>query len=459
MLAFFDPVSGISGDMALGALLDVGLPLAALAADLAGLAVGGYRLERRQAAQQGLTGTRLIVHLEEEDQPHRHLRDIAAILAASRLAPAVRARALAVFTRLAVAEAAVHGSTAEAVHFHEVGAVDALVDIVGVVAGLDRLGVTACYCGPLPLPLGGGLGHSAHGVIPLPAPATLQILAAVGAPFITRATDRELVTPTGAALVAEVCEFRQPPLRLRAVGVGFGQRDLPWPNVLRVLLCEPWAVGGGDGDAAVDVQPAPETPVESTAEMAQGVAAHDSPSMAHGPRTTDHGPQLERDTVVLLETNIDDMNPQIYGYLVERLLAAGALDAWLTPIQMKKGRPATLVSVLAAEADADALTGLLLRETSTLGVRRRAVDRVKAPRRMVTVATTVGPIRAKARLLDGVWTAQPEYDDCRAAAERTGRPLRAILAEVAAAVQQYVAAEADRTDPPAPGDGVLSSEF
>ena len=170
-------------------------------------------------------------------------------------------------------------------------------------------------------------------------------------------------------------------------------------------------------------------------------------------------PALERDTVALLETNIDDMNPQIYGYLVERLLAAGALDAWLTPIQMKKGRPATLVSVLAAAADADALTGLLLRETSTLGVRQRMVDRVKAPRRMITVATAAGPLRAKACWVDGVWTAQPEYDDCRAAAERTGRPLRAILAEVAAAAQQYVAAEADGKDPPSPGDGVLSSEF
>ena len=428
MRVFFDPVSGVSGDMALGALLDAGLPLDALEADLAGLAVGGYRLERQRVAQHGISGTRLIVHLEGGTQPLRHLSDIAAILAASRLAPAVQTRALAVFQRLAVAEAAVHGTTVEAVHFHEVGAVDALVDVVGVVAGLDRLGVTACYCGPLPLPLGGGLGRSAHGLIPLPAPATLNILAAVGAPFISRDTDRELVTPTGAALMAELCAFRQPPLRLRAVGLGFGQRELPWPNVLRVLLCE----AGGEGaeaDPALD-RDIGHPPLAPTAAW-----------------TLDADPALERDLVVLLETNIDDMNPQIYGYLVERLLAAGALDAWLLPIQMKKGRPATLVSVLGTAGTADALTGLLLRETSTLGVRRRTMERLKAPRRVVTVATAAGAIRAKARLLDGVWTAQPEYEDCVTAARASGRPLRAILAEAAAAAQAYLA---DEPNPPPP---------
>ena len=270
------------------------------------------------------------------------------------------------------------------VHFHEVGALDLIVDIVGVVAGLALLGVDECFCGPLPLPLRGGMGRSAHGPIPLPGPATLAILSAVQAPFISRDTDRELVTPTGAALVAELCRFEQPPLRLQRVGMGFGQRELPWPNVLRVLLCD---------------------------------RSGDRPSQRC--RCADG---LEQDRVVLLETNIDDMNPQIYGYLLDRLLGAGALDAWLTPIQMKKGRPATLVSVLAPPAAADALSALLLRETSTLGVRRRELDRLKAPRRMITVETSAGPIRAKARLLDGAWTAHPEYDDCRAAAQRTGRP-------------------------------------
>jgi pyridinium-3,5-bisthiocarboxylic acid mononucleotide nickel chelatase len=395
MRAFFDPVSGVSGDMALGALLDAGLPLADLEAELAKLGLSGYRLELSRAEQHGVTGARLHVALDTAPQPHRRLSDIAAILDSSALAAPVRARTLAVFRRLADAEAAVHGTTPEDVHFHEVGALDSIVDVVGVVAGLALLGVDACYCGPLPLPLGGGLGRSAHGPIPLPGPATLRILAAVGAPFTHRDTDRELVTPTGAALMAELCRFEQPPLRLRAVGAGFGERALPWPNLLRVLLC-------------------------------------DAPDAADA---------LERDRVVLLETNIDDMNPQIYDYLIERLLAAGALDAWLTPIAMKKGRPATLVSALAPPAAADALTGLLLRETSTLGVRRQELERLKAPRRMSTVQSSVGPLRAKARLLDGAWTAQPEDEDCRAAAARTGRPLREILDEAAGLARAALAHE------------------
>ncbi len=399
MQAFFDPVSGISGDMALGALLDAGLPLAALEAELARLGVPGYRLEAGRAEQHGLTGTRLRVLLDDTAQPERHLSDIAAILDAGTLAPPVRERALAVFRRLAVAEAHVHGTTPDQVHFHEVGALDSIVDIVGVVAGLALLGVDQCFCGPLPLPLRGGIGRSAHGPIPLPGPATLEILSAANAPFISRDTDRELVTPTGAALVAELCRFEQPPLRLQRVGVGFGRRTLPWPNVLRVLLCDP--------------APAASAPPGG----------------------------LEQDRVVLLETNIDDMNPQIYGYLLDRLLSAGALDAWLTPIQMKKGRPATLVSVLTPPAAADALSALLLRETSTLGVRRRELDRLKAPRRMITVETSAGPIRAKARLLDGAWTAHPEYADCLAAAQRTGRPLREILDEAAAEARRVVSGQ------------------
>ncbi|MGI8587255.1 MAG: nickel pincer cofactor biosynthesis protein LarC [Chloroflexia bacterium] len=393
MRAFFDPVSGISGDMALGALLDVGLSLPALQAELAKMGLTGWRLELGRAEQHGITGAQLRVLLDGAPQPHRRLGDIADILARSDLAAGVRERALAVFRRLADAEAAVHGTSPDEVHFHEVGALDSILDVVGVVAGLALLGVEECFCGQLPLPMRGGLATSEHGPIPLPGPATLRLLAEVNAPFVSRDTDRELVTPTGAALVAELCRFEQPPMRLRAVGHGFGTQLLPWPNMLRVLLCEGGEALEADG--------------------------------------------LERDRVALLETNIDDMNPQVYGYLVEQLMAAGALDAWLTPISMKKGRPATLVSVLAATADADALSGLLLRETSTLGVRRCEMDRVKAPRRMITVETSAGPIRAKARLVDGRWTARPEYDDCLAAAERMGRPLREVLEEATSAILSF----------------------
>ena len=414
-LAFFDPLSGISGDMALGALLDAGLPLAVLEAELAKLPVGGYRLDVQETEQYGLRGTHVEVQLEETEQPHRHLADIRAILHDSDLAPAVREQALAVFTTLAEAEAHVHGTTVEAVHFHEVGAVDAIVDVVGTVAGLAWLGVRECYCGPLPLPFGGGLGRSAHGPLPLPGPATLHILAAVAAPTRPHDTDRELVTPTGAALAATLCRFTQPAFRLRRVGVGYGTRPLPWPNALRIILGDPLE------DAKI------QNPTSKI--MAPVISELD----------------LEQDSVTLLETNLDDLNPQVIGYVLEGLFAAGALDAWVTPVQMKKGRPAVVVSVLARPDTAAALAGLLLRETPTLGVRYQTLERVKARRRMLTVETPFGPIHAKARRLGATWTAQPEYDDCAAAARRTGQPLREVLAtaqaHAAAAVAAWDAAE------------------
>jgi uncharacterized protein (TIGR00299 family) protein len=408
-LAFFDPLSGISGDMVLGALLDAGLPRAVLEAELAKLPVGGYRLDVQPTEQYGLRGTHVEVQVEEREPPHRHLADIRAILRDSALAPAVREQALAVFTTLAEAEAHVHGTTVEAVHFHEVGAVDALVDVVGTVAGLAALGVQACYCGPLPLPFGGGLGRSAHGPLPLPAPATLHILAAAGAPTRPRDTDRELVTPTGAALAATLCRFTQPAFRPRRIGVGYGTRSLPWPNALRLIL----------GD-----------PIEHT--------AHSTPHAAlMAPVISEL--DLEQDTVTLLETNLDDLNPQVIGYVLEVLFAAGALDAWVTPVQMKKGRPAVVVSVLAQPDTAAALAGLLLRETPTLGVRYQTLERVKAQRRMFTLDTPFGSIRAKARRLGTAWTAQPEYDDCAAAARRTDQPVRAVLDAAGAQAAAMVA--------------------
>jgi uncharacterized protein (TIGR00299 family) protein len=411
-IVFFDPLSGISGDMALGALLDAGLPLAVLEAELAKLPVGGYRLDVQETEQYGLRGTHIEVRLEKSEQPpHRHLTDIQAILRDSDLAPAVREQALAVFTTLAEAEAQVHGTTVEAVHFHEVGAVDALVDVVGTVAGLAALGVRACYCGPLPLPFGGGLGRSAHGPLPLPAPATLHILAAVGAPTRPRDTDRELVTPTGAALAATLCRFTQPAFRPRRIGVGYGTRPLPWPNALRLILGDPMEM---------------------------------EDSKIQNPKSKIMAPlvnelDLDQDTVTLLETNLDDLNPQVIGYVLEALFAAGALDAWVTPVQMKKGRPAVVVSVLAPPDRAAALAGLLLQETPTLGIRYQTLERVKARRRMLTVETPFGPIRAKARRLGAAWTAQPEYDDCAAAAQRTGQPLRAVLDAVSAQAAAVVA--------------------
>ena len=367
--AYFDCFSGISGDMTLGALVDAGWPVERLVAGLReGLpALDGYRIEVARVAQHGIAGARLTVALDAgRAQPQRDWRQILALLVGSRLPAPARDTALRIFATLATAEAAVHGVPVDEVHFHEVGAVDSIVDIVGVALALHDLDIDQVYCSPLSD--GRGFTRSQHGVIPVPAPATLAVLAAVGAPTREAPTEKELVTPTGAAIVATVAEFRRPEFRPRAIGYGFGRRELPWPNALRVWL---------------------------------GEVADDAPDDA------------ERDEVVLLETNIDDMNPQFYAPLLDRLFAAGALDAFLTPILMKKGRPATKVSVLAAPAAAAALSALLIEETTTLGVRAARLERTKAGRRLETVQTPWGPARVKLKVWRGrVAAAVPEYDDC-----------------------------------------------
>jgi pyridinium-3,5-bisthiocarboxylic acid mononucleotide nickel chelatase len=379
---FFDCFSGISGDMALGALLDAGLGLERLRGEIAKLPLDGWRLDAERTTRGWLAGTRAHVDAPEQAQ-HRHLNDIRAILgAATGLAPEVAARSLAVFTRLAEAEGAVHGIDAEQVHFHEVGALDAVVDIVGVVAGLWLLGVGQVYASALPL--GSGWARAAHGEIPVPAPATLELLARVRAPVLADATPVELVTPTGAALLAELARFERPALRIERVGYGFGRRELARPNALRVWLGE-----------------------LTTAEQA--------------------GDDAEQ--IVLLETNIDDQSGEQLAYALERLLELGALDAWAQPILMKKGRPATLLSALVPIAlEEDACT-LLFRETTTLGVRRRLVERATCERELATVETPLGPVRVKRKRWQGhELGAAPEYEDCAALARQHGLPLRVVYA-------------------------------
>jgi uncharacterized protein (TIGR00299 family) protein len=327
MIAYLDMPSGISGDIFLGALVDAGWPLEKLRAAIErlGLPAGSWRVEQERVMRGPLAATLLKVEAAEGDQ-HRHLHHIAAILDQADLPQSVKARSLAVFQRLAEAEAAVHGSTIEEVHFHEVGALDAIIDVVGVCAGVEALGITQLYASSAPL--GEGWAKSAHGRIPLPAPATLAILAAVGAPTRPAPGPGELVTPTGAALVAELATFRQPPMRLQRIGLGAGRKEFEWPNVARLWLGQSEPADNGDG-------------------------------------------QVEE--MVLLETNIDDMNPELYAGVSRALFAAGARDVWLAPIQMKKDRPAVLLSVLGLKADEVALVTTLLRETTTLGVRVQPV--------------------------------------------------------------------------------------
>ena len=400
-VAYFDAPSGISGDMSLGALIDAGLSLDALAQGLreAFPDLGGYRLATEPAMQHGIGGTRLWVVLDAQDlQPQRDWRTIRAMIECSTLPERAKANALAIFAALAAAEAKIHDVPVEEVHFHEVGAVDSIVDIVGVALGLYLLGVERVYCSPLRD--GRGTTRSQHGIIPIPAPATLALLASANAPLLEAPTDRELVTPTGAAIVAALAEFRQPPLRLRAIGYGYGKRELPWPNALRVWL--------GETDEAPTTKPRDDA---------------------------------ERDSVTLLETNIDDMNPQFYAPLLDRLFAAGALDAWLTPIIMKKGRPAITVGVLAAPDQADALAALLIEQTTTLGVRSTPFDRLKAGRSFATVQTPWGPASVKLKHWRGhAIAATPEYDDCAALAASSGEPI-AVVHETVARLGRELLAE------------------
>jgi uncharacterized protein (TIGR00299 family) protein len=323
------------------------------------------------------------VHTTEAHPPHRTLKGIRNTINDADLPAPVKERAIAVFRRLAHAEAAVHGADIETIHFHEVGAVDAIIDITGTAAGLHALGVETLHASPLPL--GSGWVDAAHGALPLPAPATLELLARAGAPTCPAPGEGELVTPTGAALVAEFATFSQPLMQLDRIAVGCGRKELDWPNVARLWLGQP----------------------------------------------LDAGPMVQ------IETNIDDMNPQFYADVNQRLFAAGAADVWLTPVQMKKNRPAVILSVLAPASRELALAEIILRETTTLGLRVRTVRRHEARRELRTVDTAYGAVTVKLKWLgEELIGVMPEYDDCRRLAEQHGIPVRRVHEAAAAAAAQ-----------------------
>ena len=384
-IAVFDPFSGASGDMILGALVDCGVPLAAIEEPIAQLGIEGVRITANAAASGAVSGTRIRVEVDGE-QPPRDWASIRALLANSALEPAVRDAALAVFAALAAAEAEAHGEPIERVHFHEVGAVDAIVDVVAACAGLHWLGIEQVVAHPVAT--GSGWVRSDHGLLPVPAPATALLLARHAAP--TRPDPPsgdppgELLTPTGAAILGALAQWSVPPFSPTRVGYGFGSRELPWPNALRLWI----------GESRADAPP------------------EDSPDE------------------LLLETNIDDMNPQFFEPLSERLFAAGALDVWLTPATMKKGRPATVVSVIAPADRRAAIERVLIVESTTLGVRSVAITRTRAERRFETVATRWGDVRLKLRGFEGrVLGVMPEYDDCLRLSRASGAPIREIWAE------------------------------
>jgi uncharacterized protein (TIGR00299 family) protein len=376
-IAYLDCASGISGDMTLAALIDAGVDLVAVQRGIDSLGLPSCRLAIAEVKKKGFRALQLTVEHEPEHK-HRHLHHITGMIDQSVLTPRQRELATRVFRKLAEAEAKVHGSTIEKVHFHEVGAVDSIADIVGSAIAWDLLGVERIVCSPIPT--GRGFVEIAHGRCSIPAPATAELL--TGVPLAASDVEGELTTPTGAAIVAALADAfgPLPAMTIERIGYGAGQKDFPHPNILRLVV----------GETA-------------------------TPSMAHSAATT----SPTADAIVLLETNLDDIPGESLGYAIEQLWAAGALDVATAPLAMKKNRPGVLLAVQCRPDDADNLAGILFRETTALGVRRSTVSRLTLPRRSVTVVTPFGPIAGiVATLPSGDERFSPEYESCAAIARQ-----------------------------------------
>jgi pyridinium-3,5-bisthiocarboxylic acid mononucleotide nickel chelatase len=381
-LAYFDCFSGISGDMTLGALLDAGVSLDTLRGSLCGLNVAGWSISAEKVWKNGMSATFVRVATEDQSK-HRSLSAILEILAQSELSEAVRNNASAIFRKLGEAEASVHDVPLEKIHFHEVGAVDAIVDIVGACIGFEALGIQKFACSPLNV--GGGTAKMAHGILPVPAPATAKLLQ--GKPTYSNGVERELVTPTGAAIVATICDTfgPQPAMSVSAIGYGAGSANLEGqPNVVRIMI----------GEAAEKVVPGFD------------------------------------EEISVIEANLDDMNPQIYGYFQEKAFAAGALDVYTTPVQMKKNRPGTLLTLLCKPQDANALMSLIFAETTTFGARTYSAQRRTLPRESVNVHTPYGDVRIKLSRVNGrILHVAPEFEDCRKLAVEKNVPLQRVISD------------------------------
>ena len=387
-IAYLDCASGISGDMTLGALVDAGVDLAAVQAGIDSLGLPDCRLQVQEVKKKGFRATQLTVQHQPEHK-HRHLHHIEAMIAGSTLTEKQRQTARRIFGKLAEAEAKVHGTTIEKVHFHEVGAVDSIADIVGSAIAWDLLGVDRIECSPVPT--GMGFVEIAHGRCSIPAPATGELLR--GVPLADSLVEGELTTPTGAAIVAAMADAfgPLPAMRVEAIGYGAGQKDFAHPNILRLLVGETVAASGS----------------------------------------------IVGDSIVLLETNLDDASGESIGYCIDRLWQAGALDVSTSAIAMKKNRPGVLLAVQCRPADADKLAEIVFRETTALGMRRFAVNRMTLPRRSVTVNTPYGAVAGiLATLPGGDERFSAEYAACAEIAAQRGLPLD----EVQLAARQAFAA-------------------
>ena len=399
-LAYFDCFAGAAGDMIVAALLDAGADLSAIESAVCGLGIDGVTLTADTVRRNGLAGTLFCVKVDGTSQPQRHLSDILSLIDAAGLPGQAGPRAKAVFNKLAEAEAAVHQTDVHSVHFHEVGAVDSIVDVVAACVALEQLGVERVLCSPMTV--GSGTVRCEHGVLPAPAPATARLL--VGAATVAGDIDGEATTPTAAALLTTLAESfgPLPAMTVSAVGYGAGTRETgKLPNLLRVFL------GQASDDASADA-------------------------------------------VVELSANIDDCTGEVIGAAVERLLSAGALDAWAAPIYMKRSRPAWMLSAICRPVDAGEMQRLILTETTTFGVRRRLCSRSMLQRRHRTVETAYGPIRVKVGMLgERALTVAPEFADCLAAAEAHNSPVKAVQMAARAA---YAHADKGRASSPATGE-------
>jgi len=376
-IAYLDCFSGISGDMFLGALVDAGLPFEKLKEYLSRINISGCDFDCRKVNKRGIIATKVTVRVTE-NQPARKPREIQDMIRCSNLPAEVKEVSCKVFQRLAEAEAKVHGVPPDRVHFHEVGAVDAIADITGTALGLHLLGVERVYASPLPL--GGGIAECEHGIIPVPSPATVELVK--GIPTCQSPAYTELVTPTGAALISTLAHAFGPipPMTIKSVGYGAGIKDLPHANVLRIIM---------------------------------GELEEDSDTS-----------EFDRDSVVVLETNIDDMNPEFYTYLGSRILSAGALDFFITPVYMKKNRQGTKITILCPDHLTNKIAGIIFSETSSLGCRIRREDRIKVKRSTITVETPYGSVDVKYNRETG--TVSPEYSHCERLAATTETPLKTI---------------------------------
>jgi len=399
-VAYFDCYNGISGDMALGALVDAGLDVADLRRGLASLPAEGFEIRVQKVKRAGIFATRAEVVVDEAKDIHRTLADVNAILDGSQLPERVRTRSGEAFRRLAEAEAHVHCKPVESIHFHEVGCLDAIVDVAGTMLGIELLDIERVFASPLAV--GQGTVQCRHGELPVPAPATLEILR--GVPLYSGGIEAELTTPTGAAIIATLAERfgPLPPMRPRAIGYGAGRRELAdRTNCLRITI----------GELVADEQ--------SSTESGE-LAAH-----------------TERETLYLLETEIDDMNPELFSALIEGLFDLGALDVHWTPVQMKKNRPGVSLQVLADLEHRDAAAAMIFRETSTFGLRVRPVDRYCLRRSFESIETPLGPMRVKI----GYWGERilkvtPEYEECRRLAAAKKVPLARVYQAAAAEIER-----------------------